>query len=377
MNILIVEDAASSTFGGAERTMRSYCEYLAKDHRLHLIYDRVGDYACDKSNIYATINRISLHPFRAQPTLSWFREMFRLVFLCKKEKIDLILTHVVHSVSMLRVVRILTGIRVVMLFKWVCSTDRVGLQAEWGLRGLDCGISVSRFVADYWTRNGFPPHKMRVIPEGVRVDAEESRTETEGLRSPIPTSHLAVGFAGRIVPEKGLHVLIDALAHLRSSGKEAECFVAGTFEPDADSSSYPYHAALRKRVHDLNMECKVHFLGYVTPLSDFLKQMDVVVVPSLCQEAQPIVLLESMAVGTPVVASEVGGVPEMMTGPLVKWVFRPNDAGEICSKLGEFETLTNSEKHQLSRTLKAHAMTHYSIEQCHQRLTEVIVCGTN
>jgi glycosyltransferase involved in cell wall biosynthesis len=217
---------------------------------------------------------------------------------------------------------------------------------------------------------------MHIIPEGIKIDAGKSHTETEGCRSSIPTKRLAIGFAGRIVPEKGLHILIDAVARLRSSGKEAECFVAGRFEPDANGSSSLYHAKLRKRVYDLGIEQNVHFLGYVTPLNDFLKKVDIVVVPSLCQDAQPIVLLESMAVGTPVIASRVGGVPEMMTGRLSKWVFRRDDAGEICAKLDEFEALTNSEKHELSSMLRVHATTHYSIEQCHQQLTEAIAPGS-
>src|SRR5262245_24971811 len=130
MNILIIEDIASSTFGGAERTMRSYCEYLAQRHHLHLVYDRTGDYVSEFGHIYTTVTRISVHPLRAQPIISWFREMYKLVRLCKMQNVSLIITHVVHSLPMLRVVRVLTRIRVVVLFKWICSTERVGLQVE-------------------------------------------------------------------------------------------------------------------------------------------------------------------------------------------------------------------------------------------------------
>ena len=321
MNILIIEDIASSTFGGAERTMRSYCEYLARDHQLHFVYDRPGDYAQGQSQIYASVNRVSVSPLRAQPIISWVREMVRLVCLCKKQNIDLILTHVVHSVSMLRVVRMLTGTMVVVFFKWVCSTEAVGLQAAWGLKGLDCGISVSRFVASYWIKNGFPKARMHVIPEGVRLDGDLPSDESWRLR--MRKDDRAVGFAGRIVPEKGLHVLIDAIARLSNQGARVECFVAGIFEPGDDGPLHRYHASIQKQIDDLGIRSKFHFMGYIKHLSGFLNKMDAVVIPSLCQEAQPMVLMESMAAGTPVVASMVGGVPEVLTSTLARWIFRP------------------------------------------------------
>jgi glycosyltransferase involved in cell wall biosynthesis len=370
MNILIIEDMASSTFGGAERTLRSYCEHLATHHHLHLVYDRGGDYSRDLAHIYATVTRISVHPLRAQPLRSWLREIYKLMHLCKRQKIDLILTHVVHSVLMLRVVRMFTGIRVVVLFKWVCSTERVGLQAEWGLKGVDRGISVSHFVAGYWTRNGFPPNRMCVIPEGVAVDLGGSGAECRRLSR--VNGNINVGFAGRIVPEKGLHVLIDAIALLRKQGIGAECFVAGTFEPGDDNLLQSYHASVQKQIDDLDMKSTVHFVGYINPLSDFIKRRDVMVLPSLCQDAQPIVVMESMAAGTPVVATRVGGVPEMLTGALARWICRPGDVMDLCTKLAEFLALTDAEKAQLACVLRDHVVTNYSIQTWHQRMSKAI-----
>ena len=370
MEILIIEDIASSEFGGAERTMRSYCEYLARNHRLHFVYDRPGDYAQGQSQIYASVNRISVSQLRAQPTLSWVREVVKLVCLCKKQNIDLILTHVIHSVSMLRVVRMLTGTKVVVLFKWVCSTEGVGLQATWGLKGLDCGISVSRFVASYWIKNGFSKERMHIVPEGVALDGELPSDDPWQL--PVERDDRAVGFAGRIVPEKGLHILIDAIARLSNQGARVECFVAGSFEPGDDGPLHRYHASIKKQIDDLGIKPKVHFLGYVKHLGGFLKKMDAVVIPSICQEAQPMVLMESMAAGTPVVASRVGGVPEVLTNTLAKWIFRPDDVDDLCSKLTEVLELATTERVRLADALRQRAVAEYSIQECHKRLSEVI-----
>jgi glycosyltransferase involved in cell wall biosynthesis len=372
MNILVIEDAASSTFGGAERTMRSYCEHLSKSHRLHLVYDRAGDYSRDLSDIYATVTRISLHPLRVQPALTWQKELLRLVRLCRREKIDLILTHVVHALSTLRMVRLLSHTRTVFIFKWVCSTEQVGWQARWGLKGIESGISVSSFVAGYWIKNGFPEHKMCVIPEGISMDDESGNPRVDPSR---PKEPLTVGFAGRIVPEKGLHILIDAIAQFKATGKPIKCLVAGVFDAERNGSSY--HSAIQKQVYDLGLVADVDFLGYITPLTGFIRQIDVMVVPSICQDAQPIVLLESMVTGTPVIASQVGGVPEMMTGPLETWVVASNSSSRLFAKLVEFDALTTRERAQLGQFVRRYAATNYSIEACHQRLTERIVLQPN
>jgi glycosyltransferase involved in cell wall biosynthesis len=366
MNVLVIEDIASSLFGGAERTLRGFCEESAKTHRLHLVFDRTGDYVDKESQIYATVTRVCTLPLGAQRIRLWATAVLKLRRLCKAEKIDLIVTHVVHSVSMLRVLRILTGIKVVILFKWICSMERVGHQAEWGLRGLDCGISVSRFVANYWISNGFRSARMKVVPEGVDVSGSLGYG---GVRSSENTAKaLAIGFAGRIVQEKGLHILLEAVARLRLSGIAVDCFVAGTFAPGSDNSLERYHTAIQKEIHALGLDTHVHFLGYVKLLADFLMQMDVVAVPSLCQDAQPIVLMETMAVGTPVIASRVGGIPEMLTGKFGKWLCDPGNVDDLYNKLAEILTLATSEKMSLRRELRQYAHLNYSISAWRQRL---------
>jgi len=262
-------------------------------------------------------------------------------------------------------------VRVAILFKWICSTERVGVQAEWGLRGLDCGVSVSNFVAEYWSRNGFPKHKMRVIPEGINTDLNGHSAGAIPARD--PNAKLVVGFAGRIVPEKGLHVLLDAVGRYKQSGKKVRCLVAGTFDPHAGNPSSRYHEELRKQIDDLDLTSEVQFLGYVSPLDNWLRRLDLLVVPSLCQDAQPIVLLEAMVSKTPIVASRVGGIPEMMSGQFARWMFKPGDVRDLYAMLINFDELTRLQKAQLGTMYRQHAVMNYSIQNCHARLTEALI----
>jgi glycosyltransferase involved in cell wall biosynthesis len=375
MNILIIEHTASSTLGGAERTLRSYCEYLAQNHKVHLVYDRTGDYVQSLAQIYASVTRISVLPFKGQPTVSWFREMLKLVRLCKERNIDLILTHVNHSASMLRVVRKLTGIKVVMLFKWICSTERVGLQAQWGLHAMDCGVSISRFTADYWIRNGFPAEKMQVVPEGVELLS--STTAGDYDTPDTPQRVLKLGFAGRICADKGLHVLLEAVSKLKSRGMAVECFVAGVFAPGDGGELQRYHTTIQEQIDHLHLNSIVHFEGWVNALTPFLRKMELIVVPSIFQECQSIVLMESMAVGTPVIASRVGGIPERMTGSFTRWLFESGNVDDLMRKIEEYLALPISEKSQLRKELRQYAVNNFSIAKWHHELSRAIGITVN
>src|SRR5207253_1256248 len=109
------------------------------------------------------------------------------------------------------------------------STELVGRQAQWGLRGLNFGASVSRFVANYWIKNGFPEAKMHVVPEGIEFGSQEpmSSRKASSNQDNHQERTFVLGFAGRIVEEKGLQILLKSVAALVKDGVAVECYVAG------------------------------------------------------------------------------------------------------------------------------------------------------
>jgi glycosyltransferase involved in cell wall biosynthesis len=368
MKVLVLEDIASSTFGGAERSMRAFCERLARDgHEVHLVFDRPGDYSLNADGFYTSVTRISTLPFRAQRALAWIAAINQLVRLCRSRNIELILTHVVHAFPILRVVRMLAPVRVSVYFKWVCTTDTVGKQASWGLKGLDDGAAVSEFVADYWIRNGFPKRRMRVIPEGLLVDSS-SDTASFHLMRHETGEPFRVGFAGRIVPEKGLDVLFRAVAELVNDGMDIHCTVAGEFDPEASE----YHSSLVSLTNSLDIARHVHFAGYVNALGEMLKQMQVVVVPSLCQDAQPLVLMQSMSLGIPPIASRVGGIPEMLCEDLSALMFDAGDVNALAELIRSIRDMPAADLRILSVRLRARVQSRYSLEKSQWHLSRAL-----
>lgn len=137
----------------------------------------------------------------------------------------------------------------------------------------------------------------------------------ESLPEPAPLhakNELLLGVAARLVPLKGIDTLIRAAAKVRERGLKIRVQIAG---------SGPSESSLRELVHELGMDDWIEFAGWLAGLRTLRENWDVAVVPSL-EEGFGLSALEAMAVGRAVIASRVGGLPELVidgvTGMLVK-----------------------------------------------------------
>ena len=212
-------------------------------------------------------------------------------------------------------------------------------------------LCVSRFVRDRFVQLGADPKKVDVVhngidpaeyPEGGMVEREAARVEL-GL-SPDP---FLVLFYGRVVPDKGIGTLVEALEQLDGS-HAVELLVVGP-QPDEDFAAGIF-ATEHVRVHQLPMRTDV-----VTPLH----AADLVVVPSQGEEAFGRTVIEALSTGRPVVASEVGGIPEILTGELADFRVPPSDAGAIAAKVRELLDWRTREP-ELADACRAHVIGNFS-----------------
>jgi glycosyltransferase involved in cell wall biosynthesis len=111
-----------------------------------------------------------------------------------------------------------------------------------------------------------------------------------------------VTFVGRICPEKGVSVLLDAAAMPALREHRLRMLVVGSGQP-------AYVRALRERCG-----APVRFVGQAPDPVSIYHASDVVVVPSVCEDSFPLVPLEALACGVPVVGSRTGGIPEALEG---------------------------------------------------------------
>lgn len=134
------------------------------------------------------------------------------------------------------------------------------------------------------------------IPNGVATAAGSPRQRAHRDWQPV------IGWVGRLVPIKSVGTLLEALPHMRAASGQPTVLLVG---------DGPERAALTALAERLGIDTRVQFTGYVEDLPPFFARMDVFALPSL-HEGAPMALLEAMAAGVPVVAANVGGIPEMI-----------------------------------------------------------------
>ena len=161
-----------------------------------------------------------------------------------------------------------------------------------------------------------------VVPSGVDPQGE---VVYDGIASGIPpiapdtlmTGPLRIAIVGRLAGWKGQHIFLEAASKLVEAGIDAQFLIAGTAMFGEDS----YVSELHSQVDRLGLQGKVQFLGHVDPIEAFLPTVSILVHASTSPEPFGQVVIEGMAAGIPVVATDGGGVKETVvhgeTGLLV------------------------------------------------------------
>lgn len=210
------------------------------------------------------------------------------------------------------------------------------------VRRLTHAVAVSEAVRGLWCRmDSIPVHRVAVIPNGVPDLSLPQRPLSGGF---------VIGSVGRLSPEKGMDVLMEAFALVRSASVEARLVVIGD---GSDRSS------LEATARRLNIEGSVEMPGFRSDVAGFLSHFTVFVLASR-SEGLPLAILEAMSAGLPVVASTVGGIPEAITheenGLLVppddpqalsKAIIRLADDQDLRQRLGKAARATFLERYSL------------------------------
>jgi glycogen synthase len=199
-------------------------------------------------------------------------------------------------------------------------------------------IVCSNFMATELIGNlGAPPDKVEVIPNGVCAGRFQALKGVDHapLRIKFALPHERIVFnVGRMVPEKGLHVLVEAMPMVLAQAPDAKFVVAG--KPDA----WGYWSWARGRAEALGVGAKCYFTGFLPDdeRDALLVLADVAVFPSL-YEPFGIVAPEAMAAGAPVVASSAGGLAEVVVHRLTGLTAYPDNPASLAWAI--VETLRN------------------------------------
>jgi glycosyltransferase involved in cell wall biosynthesis len=154
--------------------------------------------------------------------------------------------------------------------------------------------------------------------------ASDTRREELGIDATRPV----VGFVGQIVPRKGVTTLIRAMATIAAAVPEALLVIVGCPPPDETA----YDEECRRLAADLGLRDRVRFMGYRRDVPAFMRTFDVFALPTRSEPFGKVVI-EAMAAGCPVVATHVGGIPEILTDDTLGTMIHPDDSNALTEAL--------------------------------------------
>ena len=200
---------------------------------------------------------------------------------------------------------------------------RNNLVERLSLRGARKLIAVSGSLERHLLDRGYERERVRRVSNGVPL--------SERLRRSFgPDEPLMLGMVALFRPRKGVEVLLDAMARLRRSSIDVRLHAVGPFE------STSYEQAVRQRVAALDLEPFVTWTGFRADIPAEFRHMHVFVLPSLYGEGMPMVVLEAMAAGLPVVSTRVEGIPEVVRDGRDGFVVDAADAQALAAALARF-----------------------------------------
>jgi glycosyltransferase involved in cell wall biosynthesis/O-antigen ligase len=198
-----------------------------------------------------------------------------------------------------------------------------------------------------------------------RIVTIHNGLDIESLSSPNPSaiaqkrvelglfdSHQVIGVVANFYATKGLPYFLQAAAHVREAFPEARFTLVGDGERRCD---------LEALASELNLDSSVLFLGQRNDVPELLPLFDVFVLPSV-KEGLPFALLEAMAAARPIVATTVGGVPEMITDGETGLLVPPQDPDALAKAI--IALLTDRDKAQrMGLAARERVLAHFTLER--------------
>lgn len=171
-------------------------------------------------------------------------------------------------------------------------------------------VANSRFTKRYWEKLGIDPSRIVVVYNAI-ADEKHAPLDIRAAFGIASSVRFVIGCVGNLAEGKGQDFLLRAFAHVRAEEPNTALLLVG---------EGPRRSALERLADDLGIRAAVHFAGYDTRARAIIAALDVLALPSET-ETFGRTLLEAMRAGTPIVATRVGGIPEIVeherTGLLV------------------------------------------------------------
>lgn len=226
---------------------------------------------------------------------------------------------------------------------------------RFSIASCDLMITVSRSLRREMLARGIDRKRLVAIPNGVAavepIDAD-SRMHSRMWR---------LGLVALMRPRKGIEIALEAMARLRDAGAPVSLELIGGFETEE------YERQVLARIEALDLKERVHLSGFTRDVASAIRRLDALLLPSLFGEGMPMVVLEALSAGVPVVATRVEGTPEAVRHGVEGMLAAPRDAEDLAEKISELI----ADRHrwaEMSHAAVARHRAHFSDTQMARRI---------
>jgi glycosyltransferase involved in cell wall biosynthesis len=306
-----------SYIGGAEIALLDLLTYVDREAYTHVVLAPDGDLLRAVQHLHLRSVAIPELPGLNRYTLPHVLSLIpQLLLGVKRERPDLIYANTnfasLYSGVMKKFLQI-------PAMGHIRDIEPLGRMGRWAIQQNLKILAISQAVQNALLMNRIPPSRIALVYDGV--DLQQYQTRSVQKRDSL----IILGVIGQLGQRKGHLYLLKALRDLIRTFPQIVLWIVGK-EPEKSIEGYTEQ--LYQYVAQTDLEQYVKFWGFQKEIPDILAQLDILLLPSL-QEPFGKIVIEAMAMGKPVIASKVGGVPEIVVDGKTGILVPPKDSEAI------------------------------------------------
>lgn len=367
MPVVLDARVVCGTGGGPDKTILNSPRFLdPAGYRMLCAYLRPpGDEGFAQLRAKAERWNAPLVEIDDRGALDW-RVPLALLRLCRRERVAIWHGHDYKSNALGLLLRRFWPMRLVTtVHGWVRHTRRTPLYYRidrWCLRHYETVLCVSDDLREECLACGVPAERCLLLENGIDTQ-EFARTLNPRAAKAVlglDPDRFLIGAVGRLSTEKGFDLLVRAVDRLVREGLDLDLVILG----DGDQAG-----SLQCLIQELGQANRIRLLGYQSDLIEWYQAMDVFALSSL-REGLPNVLLEAMAMETPVVATRIAGIPKLMEQETNGLLVEPGNVEELTAALKRL-VLDADLRSRVGQAGRETIETRYSFAQRMDRLRQL------